>query len=205
MKKKRIIIVLMCVVLLWVIVGVFDFMLVKSYHKPIFCIGVDLADDGGSGRYVGLGYSFELEGGFMPEDDEPDVTSYRGYIFGKEVCRGFWERMLASVFPTNGITRITFHSIADSDPAGTEVPAEHMDAITYWLSTFAIDTVADSDVLAPGSDSISVKIEYEDGMVIENGLSTVVVEGTRYYMRHGEAPDACREIFNQLEIQKCAE
>ena len=179
MKKKRIIIVLLCIILLWVIVGVVDFMLVKNYHKPIFCIGVDLADDGGSGRYVGLGYSFELEGGFMPDDDEPDVTSYRGYIFGKEVCRGFWERMLASVFPTNGITRITFHGIADSDPAGTEVPAEHMDAITYWLSTFAIDTVADSDVLAPGSDSISVKIEYEDGTVIENGLSTVVVEGTR--------------------------
>ena len=205
MKKKKILIGIIVVVVLWLAAGVVDFMLVKSYHKPIFCIGVDLADDGGSGKYVGLGYSFELEGGFMPDDDEPDVTSYKGYIFGKKVCRGFWERMLASVFPTNGITKITFHGIADADPAGTEVPDEYMEEITYWLGTFAIDTVADEDVLAPGSDSISVTIEYEDGTVIENGLSTIEIEGTRYYMRHGEAPEAYREIFKQLEIQKCAE
>ena len=113
--------------------------------------------------------------------------------------------MLASVFPTNGITKITFHGIADADPAGTEVPDEYMEEITYWLGTFAIDAVADEDVLAPGSDSISVTIEYEDGTVIGNGLSTIEIEGTRYYMRHGEAPEAYREIFNQLEIQKCAE
>lgn len=205
MKKKRILIGILAVVVLWLAAGAVDFMLVTNYRKPVFCIGIDLADDGGSGRYVGLGYSFELEGGFMPDDDEPDVTSYKGYIFGKEVCRGFWEKMLASVFPTNGITRITFHSIADSDPAGTEVPQEHMDAIIYWISTFAIDTDVDTDVLAPGSDSIIVKIEYEDGTVIENGLDTVVVEGTRYYMTHNEASDAYREIFKQLDIQKCAE
>ena len=29
----------------------------------------------------------------MPEEKNPGVTSYRGYVFGKEVSRGFWDRM----------------------------------------------------------------------------------------------------------------
>lgn len=100
MKKKRIVIIVLAVVILWLAAGITDFALVRTYHKPLFCIGIDLADDGGSGKYVGLGYSFYLEGGFMPDDGEPDVTSYRGYILGQEVTRGFWEIML----PGDGMT-----------------------------------------------------------------------------------------------------
>ena len=32
----------------------------------------------------------------MPEADKPRVISYRGYIFGKEVSRGFWEKQVWS-------------------------------------------------------------------------------------------------------------
>lgn len=96
MKKSRrkIIIAILCVIALWLFVSVVDFAMVRNYKKPLFCMGVDLADDGGSGKYVGLGYSFEIEGNFMPEAQNPGVTSYRGYLFGREVCRGFWEEML---------------------------------------------------------------------------------------------------------------
>ena len=94
MKKKRIRIVIACIVAIWAITGIVDFALVQNYHKPIFCVGVDLADDGGSGRYVGLGHSFDLEGNFMPEAEDPGITSYRGYLFGQEICRGFWEEVL---------------------------------------------------------------------------------------------------------------
>ena len=51
--------------------SVVDFVLVHNYRKPLFYVGVDLADDGGSGRYVGLGYSFEIEGNFMPDTETP--------------------------------------------------------------------------------------------------------------------------------------
>ena len=94
--KKGLLIIIVCI-LLWFVCGIADFMLVRTYRKPLFCIGVDLADDGGSGKYIGLGYSFNLEGGFMPDDGEPDVTSYRGYIWGKEITRGFWEKMLPGI------------------------------------------------------------------------------------------------------------
>lgn len=103
--KKKIIIAVACVISVWLIVGIIDFALVHSYRKPLFCVGVDLADDGGSGRYVGLGYSFEIEGNFMPdvetpatEAEKPKVTSYRGYIFGFEVSRGFWDEMLPTPY-----------------------------------------------------------------------------------------------------------
>lgn len=91
---KRIIAIMLCAVIIWTVMAAVDFILVRNYRKPFFCIGIDLADDGGSGRYVGLGYSFYLEGGFMPDDDEPDVTSGRGYLFGREVMRVFWENMI---------------------------------------------------------------------------------------------------------------
>lgn len=92
--KKRVVKIIIVVIVLWLCAGIVDFALVTNYEKPIFCIGVDLADDGGSGKYVGAGYSFYIEGNFMPEAEEPGVTSYRGYIMEKEVCREFWERML---------------------------------------------------------------------------------------------------------------
>ncbi len=81
-------------VAVWLLMGITNFSLVRNYHKPLFCIGKELADDGGSGMYIGLGYSFDIEGNFMPEAAAAGVTSYRGYLFGNEVCIGFWEELL---------------------------------------------------------------------------------------------------------------
>lgn len=92
-KGKRIVIAILAVLVLWLCVGITDFALVHNYKKPFFCIGVGLADDGGSGNYVGLGYSFDIEGNFTPEAINQGVTSYRGYVCGKEVSWGFWDRM----------------------------------------------------------------------------------------------------------------
>lgn len=100
MKKKRIVIIVLAIILLWVAAGVTDFALVHSYHRPLFCICTEPMQDGGSGKYVGLGYSFDIEGNFTPDTTDYGVTSYRGYIFGQEVSRGFWEIML----PGDGMT-----------------------------------------------------------------------------------------------------
>ncbi len=100
MKKKKTIIIVLTVILLWLAAGVTDFALVHSYHKPLFCICTEPMQDGGSGKYVGIGYSFDIEGNFTPDTADYGVTSYRGYILGKEVSRGFWEIML----PGDGIT-----------------------------------------------------------------------------------------------------
>ena len=104
-KLRKIIIAILGVVVLWLCVGIVDFALVHNYRRPLFCICTEPLQDGGSGKYAGLGYFFDIEGNFMPdtetpatEDKKPEVTSYRGYIFGKEVSRGFWDEMLPTPY-----------------------------------------------------------------------------------------------------------
>ena len=86
--KKLLAIILSSVVLLWAAVGIIDYFTVHSFEKPVFCIPTDTADDGGSGHYAGLGYSFDIDGNFLPEDEYPGVTEYTYYLFGKEISTG---------------------------------------------------------------------------------------------------------------------
>jgi len=91
------------------------------------------------------------------------------------------------VFKTENITRITFYTLPNGDN-GFEVPSEYMAEITAWLGSFTIDGKADK-ALAPGSNSVSVEIEYADGTIVKNGLSTTKVDGVTYYMKHDDAPE----------------
>ena len=89
MSKKKILFILIIILLgLWLIIGVTDFARVHGFEKPLFCIGTKTADDGGSGHYVGFGYSVDIEGNFMPEDELPGVTEFSYYIFGIHVESG---------------------------------------------------------------------------------------------------------------------
>lgn len=72
----------------WLAIGILDFTRVHSFEKPIFCIGTNLHTDGGSGHYVGLGYSFDIEGNFIPEDELPGVTKYVERIWGIPIRTG---------------------------------------------------------------------------------------------------------------------
>ena len=85
MKKKQTIIAMTWILVLWIAIGVVDYSRVHSFEKPIFCVGTDLASDGGSGKYIGLGYSFDIQGNFMPEDEFPGVTKWTYYLFGIEL------------------------------------------------------------------------------------------------------------------------
>ena len=58
-------------------------MRVSHFEKPLFCIGTQLLRDGGSGQYLGLEYSFDIKGNFLPEEGElPGMTNYYPQIFG---------------------------------------------------------------------------------------------------------------------------
>lgn len=80
LKEINIILILLVI---WSMITVTDYRRVcHSFEKPIFCIGTKTQDDGGSGIYQGLGYSFDIKGNFMPEDEFPGVTYARFYLFG---------------------------------------------------------------------------------------------------------------------------
>ena len=85
--KKKVAVGLLCAAALWIAVGAVDLIAVNRGSRPIFCVGTQLADDGGSGRYVGLGYSFDIVGNFMPEDKSPGVREWTYHLFGIEMQR----------------------------------------------------------------------------------------------------------------------
>ena len=85
MRGKKWIILLLVLFLVWAGIGAVDYFRVSAFEKPLFCLPVAAADDGGSGRYVGLGYAFDIRGNFLPESEYPGVTEYVYAIFGKEV------------------------------------------------------------------------------------------------------------------------
>ena len=81
----RIIVFVVCAAIAF---GTVDLLRVKSFERPLFCICNETVDDGGSGHYRGLGYSFEIKGNFMPEDELPGVTEYDMYILGIHAAAG---------------------------------------------------------------------------------------------------------------------
>lgn len=87
--KKKILIPIAAIIVIWLGIGIADFNNVsRQFEKPMFCILIDGKKDGGSGKYVGLGYSFEIKGNFMPEDEFPGVTKYEAKILGITVKTG---------------------------------------------------------------------------------------------------------------------
>lgn len=100
----------------------------------------------------------------------------------------------APVFKTENIRSITF--ISFPGPAENVVSDEYLPEITSWLGSFTIGEKVKGDILPPGSNSISVKIEYEDGTVVENGLTTVTVDGKTYFMESDDAPECYFDVFS---------
>lgn len=66
----------------WISIAYSDYRKVAiSYDKPNFCVLVNGADDGGSGKYIGLGYSFDIDGQ-LNTDAMYQVDTYTYKIFG---------------------------------------------------------------------------------------------------------------------------
>ncbi|WP_461206369.1 hypothetical protein [Clostridium sp. DL1XJH146] len=83
---KIFIITISSLLVLCILMTVTDyFRTTHSFEKPVFTRCINGYDDGGSGTYIGIGYSIEIEGNFMPEDEFQGVTHAQFSFFGKEV------------------------------------------------------------------------------------------------------------------------
>ena len=89
MKKKVIILVVIIILLVaWGSMAYSDYADVAiSFDKPQFCITTMTADDGGSGKYIGLGYSFDLDG-HLESTGRYEVDRYTHKIFGITIKQG---------------------------------------------------------------------------------------------------------------------
>lgn len=88
--KKKIIITIVVIALLWLAVGLVDYFRVTKFEKPLFCVSRASVYNGAE-NYLhcqGIGYSFEIAGNFDTTDELSGVTKYTYFIFGNEICSG---------------------------------------------------------------------------------------------------------------------
>lgn len=87
--KKKMIITIAVIVLLWLIVGIVDYFRVSGFEKPFFCISKPSVYSGVEDyQYCqGLGYSFEIVVN-SSQSEYPGITRYTYFIFGNEVTSG---------------------------------------------------------------------------------------------------------------------
>lgn len=84
-KKKIIIpIIIVLIIGIWTTIAYTDYRHVGiNWKRPVFCTLVEpSAEDGGSGKYVGLGYSFDIKGNFVTEDGYRGVEKYTFKVLG---------------------------------------------------------------------------------------------------------------------------
>lgn len=75
---------------LWILAGIKDFSRVRNFKRPLFCIllAESASQDGGSGTYAGLCYSFEIKENFAREGELPEVSGYTARILNTPVMAG---------------------------------------------------------------------------------------------------------------------
>ncbi len=86
-KAVRILLLVLAVIVLFCTIDCIR--VIGMYEKPLFCLPAITADDGGSGRYVGLLYGFDLKG-HLPAVDEGVfwvMEHYRFYLLGFPILR----------------------------------------------------------------------------------------------------------------------
>lgn len=100
------------------------------------------------------------------------------------------------VFVTENISKIVF----GFGPAEKrEVTDEDMEEIMEWLETFRVgDRVKRRDEQPAGTNSVYVRIEYLDGTIVENGLSTIKLAKKEYYLIYADAPEAYLRLSDSI-------
>lgn len=110
---------------------------------------------------------------------------------------GFETNESSPIFETENISKIAF---IFGPLEEVEVPSEDMEEITEWLETFKIgDRVKRREKLPPGTNSVSVRIEYLDGTIVENGLSTIKLGKKEYHLMYADAPKAYWCLYHSIE------
>ena len=104
----------------------------------------------------------------------------------------------ATIFKTDNIKRITLYAYYGQGK-GSDVTDENMTEIINWLGTFTIDKKAD-DLIAPGTNTYYVEIEYLDGTVVREGLDVIIVDGVSYYVNSAPTPDCFWKIISKTSF-----
>lgn len=102
----------------------------------------------------------------------------------------------SGIFNTANIQRIAFYGYYGYGTA-KDVPAEHLEEIIAWLSSFEANKDRKvPNIAPPGTNHTYVEITYLNGTTIKQPIDTVIIDGVNYYMRHDTTPDCYYEIIS---------
>ena len=101
------------------------------------------------------------------------------------------------IFETDNISKITLFAVPNHTD-GIVVPSEYMDEIIAWIGTFTVDKEV-GEILAPGTNTFSFRIEYSDGTIVESGVNTTTIDGITYYMKQEQTPECFNALFAESE------
>lgn len=101
------------------------------------------------------------------------------------------------IFKTEGISRIILFAVPNHTD-GIVVPSEYMDEITAWIGTFTVDKES-GDILEPGANTFSFRLEYADGTIVESGVNTTTIDGVTYYMKQERTPECFDALFAEAD------
>lgn len=178
MKKKSILLVMIVILLVaWISIAYSDYAKVAiSFDKPNFCILINGADDGGSGKYIGLGYSFTIDG-YLDAEDGYQVDKYTYRILGitikqdeaspnktdEDVSSEIYSKQdISDAIDTitkefdrewNGCTLTEIYYAGDEKSMDYQEWADRNDAdeVIVLLSTFEVDSSGGDGSLNPNS------------------------------------------------------
>ena len=153
-----------------------------------------------SGLFVSCGIINPEESNTTKETNTEQTTTQAEETTTKaeETTKGAEENDVpdVAVFDTENIQRITFYAYYGD----REVPAENMAEIIAWLETFTIDQKA-PDLLAPGTNTWHVNIEYSDCRIVDRGLNVVSVDGVLYEVKSAKEPKCFENIISKTNLE----
>ena len=158
---------LLCLIILLLLIFIqrfflkIDLSLVRQFQKPTFCIEVNDYSDDGVGKFLGLGYSFDVET-FFPEQcvpkgtPTPDFTQYAINILGLEIdSRSIdfdWETFEGTIYKVEKVENEDFYYVYLSDVGKKKIMISSM---TEYGSVNA-----SGDCEMKEGDEISVDVAY---------------------------------------------
>ena len=116
-------------------------------------------------------------------------------LFGLVACSENSIDTTKPIFETDNISKITLFAVPNHTD-GIVVPSEYMDEITAWIGTFKVDKET-GDILDPGTDTFSFRLEYSDGTIVESGINTTTIDGITYYMKQEATPECFNALFEE--------
>lgn len=85
MKKKYLLLIISIIIIIWLSIFAIDYSRCNNLKQPIFVMGLETTDDGGSGTYLGLGYKVKIRK-YISAEYGVQIESVEMHFLGKVIA-----------------------------------------------------------------------------------------------------------------------